>query len=352
MVSKKSSLKDTLVEEKKNSPEVKAVIKEDSKKKKTIKTESTPKAIKPKAVKEVTKKTENTTNHNYNPIDEVLSIKAKNEEKRDVNASKKVVKTKSKLNSPAEKNEIVNVEKKSKVVLATRKRDEVKENAKKAGEKKFKALKDEQYNNECKSTTAFRAFIDGYKNIFKYNARTSRYEYWSFLLLNLIFANIFSLAIVFCSDILSPISTIVITSIFNLIQIIVYLALVVRRIHDVGEKAWKSFYAPLTYSAIAVLALAFGVSYLSKIVPTMSVSLILVIILMLVALFINLYYLMKIFIVASFVEEEAKENIYGLQKPYDLNKTIRFMCLYFLIAIVIFAVSNALLFNSMVGIRY
>ncbi len=342
MVSKKSSLNETKVEDKKKSQEVKANNVKENKAKKTISTENkTTKAKKEKVVK-----SEVVSNHNYNPVDEVLSIKAKNDEKKDVVKSKKLEKTKSKVKVIDKANTNIGAEKKGRVVLATLKRDEVKENAKKAEEKKFKSLKEERYNDECKSTTAVRAFIDGYKNIFKYNARTSRYEYWAFLLLNSIFGYMFSLATLLCTDIISPMAVICITILFNIIQILVYLSLVVRRLHDVGEKAWKSFYAPLTYSAVAMLALTYSVSYLAKSVSTMNVGLVILVFLLLVALFINIYYLIKIFVVASFVEEEKKENIYGLQKAYDLNKTIRFICWYFLIAIASFAFSNALLLNG------
>ena len=345
MVSKKSSLNETKVEDKKKSQDVKVNNAKESKAKKTISTEN--KTVKTtKVKKEKAVKGEVLANHNYNPVDEVLSIKAKNDEKKDVVKSKKLEKTKSKVKVIDKTNTNIGAEKKGKVVLATLKRDEVKENAKKAEEKKFKSLKEERYNDECKSTTAVRAFIDGYKNIFKYNARTSRYEYWAFLLLNSIFGYMFSLATLLCTDIISPMAVIGITVLFNIIQVLVYLALVVRRLHDVGQKAWESFYAPLTYSAVAMLALTFGVSYLSKSVSTMNAGLIILVFLLLVALFINVYYLIKIFVVASFVEEEKKENIYGLQKAYDLNKTIRFICWYFLIAIASFAFSNALLLNG------
>ncbi len=351
MVSKKSSLNETNVEKKKKAQEVKSSTDLNSKKKKEIKTDSNVKTVKSKVVKAVSVKKETVTDHNYNPVDEVLTIKAKNDEKREISASKKAEKTKSKLKTPS--NDVENiVTKQSKVVSSTNKRDEVKENAKKAGEKKFKALKEERYNNECKSTSAFRAFIDGYKNIFKYNARTSRYEYWAFLLLNAIFGYLCSFVIALSSAFISPAFAITFTVIFNLVQILVYLSLVVRRIHDIGEKAWKDFYAPLTYSAVAILFLAFGVNYLSQVVPTNSIGLILIVLLLLVALLINVYYLVKIFVVASFIEEEKKENIYGLQKAYDLNKTIRFMCLYFIITVVSFTISNAIVLNNMLGIKY
>jgi uncharacterized membrane protein YhaH (DUF805 family) len=51
--------------------------------------------------------------------------------------------------------------------------------------------------------------------------------------------------------------------VFALVQLLVYLSLMVRRIHDTGNNAWKGFFAPMSYSALAYLLISIVIRYIS-----------------------------------------------------------------------------------------
>lgn len=275
-------------------------------------------------------------NANYNPVEEVLQIKAKNDEKAMVKSQAKTTKKtvkKEKTETLADK---VNVAKKS------NRREEVKENALKAEAKKFKQLKEEAQKEECSHLSIWTAFVDGYKNIFTYKGRTSRYDYWAFMLANLVFCLVFLGGLVALGNVATPIVLGSTFLIFATVQLFVYLALMVRRLHDTGHDAWKGFFAPMTYSALAYLALSYILKYISfndvsnsYVVFGLALS-----VFNLILALINSYYLIKTYIVASFIEEDKNANEFGLYRASDMNKTIFYASLYFVLTFVVIAVVN------------
>ena len=316
---------------------------------------NTKKTSKPKKVKaEVKAKVKTETkadnlNANYNPVDEVLQIKAKNDEKAMVKSQAKTTKKavkKEKTETLADK---VNVAKKS------NKREEVKENVLKAEAKKFKQLKEEAQKEECSHLSIWTAFVAGYKNMFTYKARASRYDYWAFMLANFVFCLVFLGGLVALGNVATPIVLGSTFLIFVAVQLFVYLALMVRRLHDTGHNAWKGFFAPMTYSALAYLTLSYVLKYMSfndasksYVVFGLALS-----VFNLILALINSYYLIKTYIVASFIEEDKNANEFGLYRASDMNKTIFFASLYFVLTFVAVAVVNIMFISiAMPYIRY
>jgi uncharacterized membrane protein YhaH (DUF805 family) len=268
-------------------------------------------------------------NVNYNPVDEVLQIKAKNDEKAKVKTKAKVVKETTKKEDT--------LPKKINTITKTNKRDEVKENALKAEAKKFKQLKEEAQKEECSRLSAFSSFVDAYKKIFTYKGRASRYDYWSFMLLNLVFCLVFFFTLVAFSKQLSTLALGSVFIVFVLVQMFVYLSLIVRRLHDTGNNAWKGFFAPMSYTALTYLLVSIAIKLLEE--GNMILLLCLSILNFILAL-VNSYYLIKTYIVASFIEEDKNANEFGLYKGSDVNKVIRFASLYFILTFVFVALIN------------
>jgi uncharacterized membrane protein YhaH (DUF805 family) len=86
-------------------------------------------------------------------------------------------------------------------------------------------------------------FIDGLKNYFNFNGRASRKAYWMFVLFNIIFGwvaialdNIFGTAEV-GKVTLWGVHTGAFSSFYSLILLLPSLAIVVRRLHDIGKKS-------------------------------------------------------------------------------------------------------------------
>lgn len=342
-----------MVVKKSSSENTKDVKKKTTSLKKPLKKDETPKIVKEASkkvtvskkdivkAKSVTAIKKETTS--YNPVDEVLQIKAKNEEKTAKAQSKKVAKAAAKETKKAVKmaHEADLIEEKgNKAVSDLKRRDEMRENALKAETKKFLAMKEETHNQECSHICAFTAFVDAYKKIFTYNARTTRYEFWSFKLINLLFSLIILGGLLIASNYTSSlvIGSVVIG--FALIEFLVYIALFARRLHDTGRDAWKGFFGPMVYSLIIYLVAIGCFKYYSlnnnfdifdeQYALTFAVFSLFI----LVVWTINTYYSIKTLIVSFFFEEDKKENEYGMPKLINTkyqNKSVRFASIYFVI---------------------
>lgn len=279
-------------------------------------------------------------------INDVLAVKAKNETKKAVKAKSAAVRN----NTASEA-----AEKGAKAVSAKSKRDAVKENAHKAEAKKFMALKEEASTECCCSVSCcfcgakdmFAAWLDAYKKIFDYKSRTTRCDFWAFVLINFIFMLLVTIPYeyanynaLFSGTEVSPVTRFAYLG-FLIVELLAYLALYVRRLHDTGASSWKGFFAPLTYSALGIVALAaignFALSdetIGSEKYETVSSVLGLGV---LVLLLINLYYLIKTFIAVGFIEEERAENAYGAPKFTDdcgKGKILRYATWYTLLTII------------------
>ncbi len=193
----------------------------------------------------------------------------------------------------------------------------------------------------------FTAWLDAYKNIFTYKTRTSRCDFWAFMLVNFIlmllviipyeYANYNALI---SGAAVAPIKVYAYFT-FSIIELFVYLALYVRRLHDTGVGGWKGFFGPLTYSALGLIVLALiGNAVLPADKPASESADALSSLLgfgVLILLLINLYYLVKTFIAAGFMEEERAENAYGAPKFTDdccKGKILRYASLYAVVMII------------------
>ena len=102
------------------------------------------------------------------------------------------------------------------------------------------------------------AFVAGFKNIFNFKTRASKYDYWAF-----VFANIlFSLILLVAGMLLSPLfpimalyGGIIIYYAYSIVEFIAVLALSVRRLHDTNHSG-KILWLPLVFGLGIVLGIA------------------------------------------------------------------------------------------------
>ncbi len=105
----------------------------------------------------------------------------------------------------------------------------------------FETAKQKLLNAEASTTTAyedsskgiFDCYFDGLKKYFRLKGRSSRYEYWSFTLVNFCIS-IFFLVI----DTLTGINGMLFSLLYSLLLIIPTLTLSVRRLHDLNKSGW------------------------------------------------------------------------------------------------------------------
>ncbi len=319
MVSKKTTVSDASV--------VKTNVKTAEPKKKTA---AKSKAAAPKntAKKETTKQVVPET-HNVDVIGEVLNVKSQNDAKKsshtakavDVNAETPAVAEKSKKVSPT-----------------NAKRSSVKENAKIAEAKKFADMKahpansvelDETCEQDC-CGGAWCAWIRAYKNMFNFKGRSSRFEFWSFMLINIFALLLFSLGLEFTTPSLITAS---LGIVIYLVEFVVFLSMFVRRLHDAGYSAWKGFFRPLLFSWILLVSVSL---YLVMYTPTNPYELQLFLVLAAIFLIFYGYYGIKTFIAAGFFEEERNANVYGAASFIDdahKMRSLKYASIYLLIVI-------------------
>ncbi|MCM1324678.1 MAG: DUF805 domain-containing protein [Acetobacter sp.] len=285
---------------------------------------------------------------NQDVVQAVLETKAQNDAKK---AAKKIKTISAKASAGDTGDKGITA------AAAKSKRDAVKEKVQKAEARKFMELKKEETTAEtCSSCScccvagikkAFSAWLDTYKNIMNYKGRTNRYDFWAFMLINAILVLAIAVPYEIANYNALMTRTVMTPAIvyaywgFSIIEMFVYLALYVRRIHDTGVSGWKGFFRPLTFTALGLLALAIIGNIVmpenSMITNQDTVLSSLLGWAVVILLFINLYYLIKIFIATGFMEEERVENAYGAPKLMDeccKKKILRFASLYTLLVIV------------------
>ena len=197
---------------------------------------------------------------------------------------------------------------------------------------------------------AFRAWIRAYKNIFNFKGRTSRYEFWSAMLVNMaaLFLLILGISymafgLVFVTSKVSVILT-VLAVVFSIAEVFFYLSLFVRRLHDAGYGAWKGFFRPMIvcWLLTSVVSIAGVVIYnnpsftsiMMQNFTTLALGAV-----MLLGTMLYAYYNLKIFIAVGFFEEENKANQYGAPAFCDAGhktKTLRFASFYLLFIFVFY----------------
>lgn len=286
--------------------------------------------------------------NNYDPMDEVLHIKALNDEKKENAILRKNAKIATKEVKKASKS--YETPKGAKASFANAKRDEVKENAMKAEAKKFIALKEENEAKDAECNSIIKATLDGYKNIFSYKSRTNRFELWSFMIMNFILAlSLFGL-IVYMADKIDYVWTGAFCVLLTIFEVLVLLAISVRRIHDTGRSAWRGFYRPLVLSFLLYAGFGGYFMYLTKsfaqIEAVSFAKLLSIGVGAIVAGIVNIYYVIKVSITIYFVEEDRNDNEFGKAKVLSqelVSKTISIACYYFILLFISYVVNNAFL---------
>lgn len=307
---------------------------------------------------------------NTDPMAAVMAVKEKNETKKSNKAKAAVA-----------KKEAVAEKKGVKSENSRQKRAEVKEKAQKAEASKFMNKKAETKSDDgntcqkCNGCQTLKAFVDGYVNIFNYSGRTSRFEFWGFGFVNMLLAIIvgaisFPLLIDVEPTVGVGIASSVLLFVIALIILLAGLSITVRRLHDVGFKGWKGFFAPLTYTFIVLCGLfgwaqyeifsimkSGGFDLSNDLLIAMQYAIMTAnktafgigFICFVIALLIHIYYLFKTFIVVGFFEGDSNSNEYGEPKFNNecyRNITIRYIAIYFTISTILNILSQAL---SIVG---
>ena len=271
---------------------------------------------------------------NIDPMEKVMAIKAQNDAKK----------------SP------VVTGKGAKAAFSTKSKS-VKENAQKVAAKKFAENKEEVSTTKschccltCKDGL-FSSWVRAYKNIFNFKGRTSRYETWGFMLLNFFFVIAFLGALVGFigalengalaqSSLLLTEISLGILFIFILIEAIAYLSLIVRRLHDVGQPAWKGNFRPVIILSVLALLLGFGSFVIIQrlgdrlLSPDANIisGLSLYVVLFLFILLALGYYTFKLLLVVSFFEEDD-DNAYGVANYTDKSfviKAFKYAAIYYI----------------------
>jgi len=310
-------------------------------KKKTASKTSTQK-VSTKKVETKVLNTQVPVKENVNPLEKVMEIKAKNDEKKTAKAAAK--------SSKMVKSATVAEEKGAKITVSNVSKT-VKETAQKAAAKKFNETKEENVSAKTPCCCCFcknemlAAWARTYKNIFNFKGRTSRFEFWGFSLLNIFFVLALVGGIVAwmgTPNIGAVMATVLLGTLFCfvIVELLVYLSLMVRRLHDTGNTAWKGFFRPLVFCwGLAILVLIgcvfivgqYGSTLLSDNV-SIQFSIAAYALLMLIVFLTCFYYSAKLLIVASFFEEENSNNAYGAVCYHDAcykTKALKYAALYY-----------------------
>ena len=201
--------------------------------------------------------------------------------------------------------------------------------------------------------TLVKIWFDGWKKTFSIQGRSSRFELWTFILLNSILAIIAQLR---CSYIMSNrfitdahaygyslnqiensiiIAEIVFT-IATVIPLIPTFSMLIRRMHDLGELAWKKYLEPIfmAFATIGILGYAQlsinseDLAYLSMIISVCIITL----------LYSGMFYSTKFLVKTLFYIGDNKKNEYGKAMYKDEmheEQALNFICLYALFALTI-----------------
>ena len=319
-------------------------------KKKTSTVKSKAAAPKKSTEKEVKKQAVPET-HNVDVVGDVLNIKSQNEAKK---AGKSSRSTSAKVK---EESVVEAAAPESKNASHSNKHAAVKENAKIAEAKKFAEMKgilaeidtESDAENSAACGGAWCAWLNAYKNIFNFKGRSSRFEFWSFMLINMFILLAFCLGIEFMGD---SLLTMTLSAVVYIAQIIVYLAMFVRRLHDAGYSSWKGFFKPLLISWILTAATSV---YLVTFTPVDPLAIQIALVVAVLLLLTYGYYAIKTFVAAGFFEEERNANVYGAASFIDdahKMRSLKYASIYLLIIILGYLISLSSIFYGVLASIY
>lgn len=183
------------------------------------------------------------------------------------------------------------------------------------------------------------AFVAGFKNMFDFKTRASKYDYWAF-----VFANIlFSLILLVAGMLLSPLfpimalyGGIIIYYAYSIVEFIAVLALSVRRLHDTNHSG-KILWLPLVF----VLGVALGTGMFQYMKNIGSIFLVLGIGLFAASTLVALGITLWIFILCL-RKGQTEENRFGkpIDEAVEYNKFANvYIVAYLVINIAVSAVS-------------
>ncbi len=266
---------------------------------------------------------------NVNPVEKVLEIKAHNEEKK---AQKKAKRAPVKANAVK-----VNSRASASRAVATK-------------EMLSKPVVDSLEKKDVKHPVGMWAtWWNAIKKIFDYKGRTSRYEYWAFMLINLpvLLVLILLLPGLFVALTGSENLGIALVITFLVIELLVISSLSVRRIHDAGYSAWNGYFRQLIITSLVWIILLVALNVMIPFVAnitTLNVVYGISVLLFFILLFIWIFYFTKIGIVSAYYESEKRDNKYGKLAFYEdyykakgLRYTVLFLTISSFISMLIYA---------------
>lgn len=208
-------------------------------------------------------------------------------------------------------------------------------------------------NENLDALVLVKVWFEGWKKTFTLEGRSSRFELWTFILLNSILAIIAQLR---CSYIMSErfikdayaqgysIERIesnisiaeIVFAIATLLPLIPTFSMLIRRMHDLGELAWKKYLEPVAMASATIGVLGYALfsipdedhAYLSMILSVFIITL----------FYAALFYGVKFMIKTLFYTGDNKKNEYGKAQYKDViheEQALNFICLYALFALTI-----------------
>ena len=195
-----------------------------------------------------------------------------------------------------------------------------------------------------------KLWLDGWKKTLKLRGRSSRFELWTFMLINSVLTMMLQLK---CSYFLSSrflqdahskgYSLETIDNYITFAQIAFYLIIIIplfplgsmliRRMHDIGKLAWKNYLEPAFMGMVVLWALFLGIVYINNWEEVYSWVVLAMGICFTTTLYAIGYYLLKFLIPTLFYQGDLEINRFG--KPqYNTDKheeiALKFSCIYFL----------------------
>ena len=198
-----------------------------------------------------------------------------------------------------------------------------------------------------------KVWLDGWKKTFTLQGRSSRFELWTFILLNSILAVIAQLRTSyimsnrFITDAhaqgysINQIENSIIIAevvffVATFLPLIPTFSMLIRRMHDMGELAWKKYLEPV-FMASATIGIL-GYTQLTFDNPNYAYISMLISICIITLFYSALFYGTKFLVKTLFYTGDTKKNEYGKAQYKDAiheEQALNFICLYILFALTI-----------------
>lgn len=198
-----------------------------------------------------------------------------------------------------------------------------------------------------------KIWFKGWQNSFNLHGRSSRFELWVFMVVNIVLSMIVQLN---CSYVLSPnflrsattkgytleqIDTYITAASIGfwlviLLPFIPFGALIIRRMHDLGRLAWRGYFEPIFMGCVVLVMINLAVE-------TITDSHLAYVIVFLETCFVTIlysigFYSLKILSLTFFYKGDCEENAFGQpaykEEIYE-DAALNLSCLYFLILLTI-----------------